>query len=123
MIRSARVLVSPNKYLHRALSLLYPIECPGNESMQVDRKESKEQFQSDGTNVDAPCDKSQEDSDHLSDNWEGHKETGNKSRVGTREAGGRAMRQASVAAKKKIREWLTPSDSFICVGSVAIHCE
>ena len=74
MIRSAQVLISPNKYLHRALSLLYPIECPGNESMQFDRNGPKEQSQSDGSNVDAPCDKNQEDSDHLSDNWAGDKE-------------------------------------------------
>ena len=123
MIRSAQVLISPNKYLHRALGLLYPIECPGNESMQFDRNGPKEQSRSDGSNVDAPCDKNQEDSDHLSDNWEGDKETNNKSRAGTREVGGRAVRQASVAAKKRMREWLNPTDSFVCVGSVAIHCE
>ena len=40
MIRSARVLVSPNRYLHRALSLLYPIECPGDKSMQCDLNQS-----------------------------------------------------------------------------------
>ena len=34
MIRSARVLISPNRYLHRALSLLYPIECARNKSTQ-----------------------------------------------------------------------------------------
>ena len=27
-IRSAKVFVSPHSYLHRPLSLLYPIECP-----------------------------------------------------------------------------------------------
>ena len=31
-----------------------------------------------------------------------------------------AMRQATVAARKKIKEWLNPSDNFDCVGSDAI---
>ena len=42
MIRSARVLVSLNKYLHRALSLLYPIECPRNKSIHSDQNRPKE---------------------------------------------------------------------------------
>ena len=27
-VRSAKVLVAPHRYLHRPLSLLYPLECP-----------------------------------------------------------------------------------------------
>ena len=29
----------------------------------------------------------------------------------------------NMVAKKRMREWLNPTDSFVCVGSVAIHCE
>jgi len=31
-VRSARVLVSPHKYLHCPLNLLYPIDCPADKS-------------------------------------------------------------------------------------------
>jgi len=33
----------------------------------------------------------------------------------------RPTRQATLKAKKRINEWLNPSENFICVGSVAIH--
>ena len=32
----------------------------------------------------------------------------------------RPVRQATLKAKRKMQEWLNPTDSFICVGNVAI---
>ena len=32
----------------------------------------------------------------------------------------RPIRQATLMAKEKMKEWLNPSENFICVGSVAI---
>ena len=32
-IRSAKVMVAPNKYLNRAVSMLYPIECSDNDEV------------------------------------------------------------------------------------------
>ena len=56
MIWSAQVLVSPNWYLHRTLSLLYPIECPGNKGMQAEHNE----------NETPSSDNNEEDSENLS---------------------------------------------------------
>jgi len=50
LVRSAKVLISPKSYLHRALSLLYPIECPRESSTQTNRSETFEQRQSNGHN-------------------------------------------------------------------------
>ena len=50
-IRSAKVFVLPHSYLHRPLSLLYPIECPnegiddagkGNQSMALSTESTEE---------------------------------------------------------------------------------
>ena len=48
LIRSAKLLISPKNYLHRALSLLYPIECPRESSTQPNHSETSEQRQSNG---------------------------------------------------------------------------
>jgi len=40
-IRSARVMVAPNKYLNRAVNMLYPIECPDYDEESSDSDVSK----------------------------------------------------------------------------------
>ena len=120
MIRSARVLVSPNRYLHRALSLLYPIECPGDKSMQCDHNQSDTlSGNNEGEDRDSlPGDVNNEelvvqerDAEHITDE---------SSRTVKMDMVRRPVRQATLKAKRKMQEWLNPTDSFICVGNVAI---
>ena len=69
MICSARVLVSSNKYLHRALSLLYPVECPRNKSIHSDQNRPEEQSPSNEINVHTPGDNDQEDNNNRSSDF------------------------------------------------------
>ena len=45
VIRSAKVMLPSGRCLHRALKLLYPIECPDNE--KKDNREPKENYDTD----------------------------------------------------------------------------
>ena len=73
LVRLAKVMVSPRSYLHRALSLLYPIECPGGRNMQHDNNDTTEQDLPNGdkneTYVDTPSDDNVRENS-LSDNNE-----------------------------------------------------
>ena len=122
-IRSAKVMVSAKSYLHRALNLLYPIECPGDENKQVNCSETVVQDGNrNNTNLDSSSEVS-DGNDTLSDNEEDDEiENGNEIAHDGSEDGGtrRPLRQATIKAREKLREWLDPSENFICVGSVAI---
>jgi len=48
VVRSAKVLTSPNTYLHRALNLLYPIECPIDTRIPTDSNEAVDQTEPSG---------------------------------------------------------------------------
>jgi len=127
LICSARVLVSPMCYLYRALSLLYPIECPGERIPLRDNSDIAEQdFSNDG--------KSETQVDTLSNDREiGNNQSGStdddlvdevpdssSSDMTSDNVMRRPVRQATLRAKEKLKNWLNPSESFICVGSVAI---
>ena len=119
MVRSARVLISPNKCLHRALSLLYPIECPETKSMRSDHNEKRStpaSYNNENDDVNTPgnndeVDIQEGDAEHTN---------GDDSKVVTGNVGGRTVQQASLMAKNKIKPWLNPTNNFVCVGSVAI---
>jgi len=137
MVRSAKVFMSPNKYLHRALSLLYPIECPESKNIQFDHSETKDQNRPfcgdnnrDNVNI-VSNDNDEEDdlSDNIDDDVDKHETNehpnDNSSKPIRKDGDSPLMmrhplRQATAAARKKIKEWLNPSDNFVCVGSVAI---
>ena len=116
-------MVSAKGYLHRALNLLYPIECPGDENKQVNCSETVVQDGNrNNTNLDSSSEVS-DGNDTLSDNEEDDEiENGNEIARDSSEDGGtrRPLRQATIKAREKLREWLDPSGNFICVGSVAI---
>ena len=92
-IRSAKVTVAPHKFLYRALSLLYPIECPDH---QVNLGESSQVI------------------DQISD-------VENESNKNELTDSTRPTCQATVAARQKLKQWLNPDGSFISLGSVADH--
>ena len=121
MIRLARVLASPNKYLHRALNLLYPIECPRNKSIHSDQNRPEERSPSNEINVDTPGDNDQEDNNKRSsdfndeevDEQEGDAEADDDSGAVAKGVDGRAVRKAAVIAKEKIKEWVNPTENFV----------
>ena len=126
LIRSARVLVSPRCYLYRASSLLYSIECPGERIPQCDNSDITEKdFSNDG--------KSETQVDTLSNDREiGSNQSGStdddmvdevdssSSDMTSDNVMRRPVRQATLRAKEKLKNWLNLTESFICVGSVAI---
>ena len=121
MVRSARVLISPNKCLHRALSLLYPIECPETKSMRSDhngteKRSTPASYNNENDDVNTPgnndeVDIQEGDAEHTN---------GDDSKVVTGNVGGRTVQQASLMAKNKMKAWLNPTNNFVCVRSVTI---
>ena len=100
MIRSARVLISPNRYSHQALSLLYPIECPGNKSTQSDHNESDALSGDDDGKVrdnlsrhinNNEVDVQEGDAEHITDD---------SSRMGRMDMMRHPVRQATLTAKR-----------------------
>ena len=109
--------MSPMCYLYRALSLLYPIECPGERIPLRDNSDIAEQdFSNDGkseTQVEIGSGSTDDDMvDEVLDSSSCDMTSDNVMR--------RPVRQATLRAKEKLKNWLNPSESFICVGSVAI---
>ena len=110
MIRSARVLVSPNKY-----------ECPRNKSTHSDQNRPEEQSPSNEINVDTPVDNDQEDNNNRSsdfndeevDEQEGDAEADDDSGAVAKGVDGRAVWKAAVTAKEKIKEWVNPTENFV----------
>ena len=113
-IRSAKVFVSPHSYLHQPLSLLYPIECPnegiddvgkGNQST-AQSTESTEENKEVVDNV--PIDSNEEAAEGST--------THGVDDLMPLACSTRPMRKATVAARKKIKEWLNPEESMFYCG-------
>ena len=112
-IRSAKVLISPNKVFHRALNLLYPIECPEEQNTRSqDHIEATNQEGLSSTDNKA---ESREDCDNSK--YESQTDKEDKDSSPTRK---RPVRQATLAAKQKLKRWINPSENFAALGSVAI---
>jgi len=106
--------------LHRASSLLYPIECPRE---NIDDIYTIEQRLSSGETNDANVDTSSNNNNSEPNNTKDDiAEVLDSSPIDTARNNvmRRPTRQATLKAKK-INEWLNPSENFICVRSVAIH--
>ena len=102
LIRSAKVVIPHRGFLHRPLSLLYPIECPEDKKVTQDNhgKSVRVLSQDDHIYEDSNSDITVEDTTMT-------------------KAINRPIRQATLVAKKRLKEWLNLSDQ-ISLGSVAI---
>ena len=116
-VRSAKVFVGLRSYLHRALSLLYPIECPSkgdndasNEacSMQENQSttENTDSVEKEDEAVDVPVEdvsqelETEESSTHEVDDL-----------ISTR-----PKRKATLVARKKIEDWLNSERNMFVWG-------
>ena len=109
-IRSAKVMVAPNKYLNRSVSMLYPIECSDNDEVASEsdvatmgNKIIDTKLSSDGE-TDQNMTLDDEESDEISEDL----------------CRGHSTRKAAIAAKNRLKVWLDPDDDVL-LGSVADH--
>ena len=109
-IRSAKVMVAPNKYLNRAVSMLYPIECSDNDEVASEsdvatmgNKIIDTKLSSDGE-TDQNMTLDDEESDEISEDL----------------CRSHSTRKAAIAAKNRLKVWLDPDDDVL-LGSVVDH--
>ena len=109
-IRSAKVMVAPNKYLNRAASMLYLIECPDNDEVvsesdvaTMGNKIIDTKLSNDGE-TDQNMTLDDEESDEISEDL----------------CRSHSTRKAAIAAKNRLKVWLDPDDDVL-LGSVADH--
>ena len=110
LIQSAKVLISPKRFLHRPLSLLYPIECPEEKVIRDDHEKLN-------------CHQvASRNDDSVHGDPELDITNGNTTipKADLSPTTKRPVRQATLSAKRKLKEWLNPSEHFISLGSVAI---
>ena len=98
--------MSPHSYLHRPVSLLYPIECPskGNNAVDGGNEDITEGTRSteNGTSDSVP----------MEDNTEETTTDGLISPVSST----RPIRKATIAARKRIKEWISPEKTMFVWG-------
>ena len=122
-IRSAKVLIAPHRYLHRPLSLLYPLECPdtsdkgdsqmcnnqGDHSVTTAKiTNSNEQKGGAGTPVTSEANY-QEPEEEAKENDTCDDIHDDLSATSTT----RSKRKATLVARMKIKNWLNPAESFL----------
>ena len=115
LIRSAKISIPPRGFLHRPLSLLYPIKCPEDKNVIQNNDERshcpvKILPQNDCSYEDTKSDVT------IEDNTTPKRDP----RTDTIPRVNRPARQATLSARRKLKEWLNPSEQFISLGSVAI---
>ena len=86
-IRSARITFGPNKFVNRALSYLYPIECPDEKVTDNSHSSQVEGRSDDNVNV-SDCDSNDKVANVMSTT--------------------RPTRQASIEARQRLKQWLNP---------------
>lgn len=103
VVRSVKVLVSPRTYLHRALNLLYPLECPVNTRIPADSNEAVDQSEPIGN---SRSDTNVGSQPSVSDKVPSHDENIGDERSMVQAtpqeiwSGGRPVRRATLQAKK-----------------------
>ena len=111
-IRSAKVMVAPNKYLNRAVSMLYPIECSNHDEVAsysesdvatMGNKITDTKLSNDGE-TDQNMTLDDEESDEVSEDL----------------CRSHPTRKAAIAARNKLKVWLDPDDDVL-LGSVVDH--
>ena len=141
-VRSAKIIVGPRKYLHRALSLLYPIECPdqdnsvdftevsdSNSATHVVNNDDDKSERMDSNGDDASNDATDPTDDASNDATDPTDDASNNATDPTGDdeiddhpmTTGRPIRKATVLARQKLKQWLKPDDVFClareCRGS------
>jgi len=102
-------MVAPKKYLNRAVNMLYPIECPGDDERTSDCGIRNKIV--DGNNKEndekPPTDLNDEQYTDIPDDLSVPRK-------------GQATRNAAIAARNKLKVWLDPDDDVL-LGSVVDH--
>lgn len=104
--------------LHRALNQLYPMECPDytgpddQKTVLQDYDEVADEGKS--SDVEGDAEQVPNGNDHNNKGFESQTD-GNLSL-----ALGRPVRQATLAARQKLKRWLNPTEICTALGSVAI---
>ena len=106
--------MSPHSYFNRPLSSLYPIKCPtkGNDDVGKESKD-KQNIQTNeirSDTVDVPT--HNEDDEEIGENIINSEDDLNSI------SSTRPTRKATIAARKKIKEWLNPEESMFFVWGV-----
>ena len=115
-IRSAKLLMSSNKMLYRALNQLYPMECPDHTGSddQNTMLQDYDEVAENSSNVEGDSEQGPNGNDRDNKGFESQTD-GNLSW-----ALGRPVRQATLAARQKLKRWLNPTEICTALGSVAI---
>ena len=111
-IRSAKVFVPPHTHLHRPLSLLYPIECPskGNNDIGSGNKDTAQSTDNDPeASDDIPVE------DNVDETHSKETTTQGTDLIPILPST-RPTRKATVIARKRIREWLSPEENMFVWG-------
>ena len=95
-IRSAMITVAPNKTIRRALSLLYPIECP--EARDISKETATEENCANKLNID---DDENENRDVNHDVLIVDQDTSQNKRP---------IRKTVIEARRRLQQWLNPEE-------------
>ena len=114
-IRSAKVNVAPNKYLNRAVSMLYPIECPDETIIDTDVSNMENKDTDTKLN-------SGSDIDEIPHEMDLNDDESNDAPVDScTPRTSQPTRNAAIAARNMLKLWLDPDDDDVLLGSVADH--
>ena len=113
-IRSAKVMMAPKKYLNKAVNMLYPIECPGDDERTSDCDIRNKIIDSELGNDMENNEKPHTD---LSLNDEQYADIPDDLSVPRK---GKPTCIAANEARKELKLWLEPDDDIV-LGSVAYH--
>ena len=117
-IRSAKVFVSPHTNLNRPLSLLYPIECPSTKNNDIGSGNKDTAQSSESTENDREASDNVPVEDDVTKTYSEESTTQDTDDTIPIVTGTRPTRKATVIARRKIKEWLSPEKN-VCLGSVA----
>jgi len=105
-IRSARITFGPNKFINRALSFLYPIECQDDNGSNTSVDESSSPSLSTEGNLDG--------NDHLLEHDSDDKDVDVTPTI-------RPTRKASLEARQRLRRWLSCSSLEDISSGITSH--
>lgn len=117
-IRSAKVFVSPHTNLNRPLSLLYPIECPSTKNSDIGSGNKDTAQSTESTENDREASDNVPVEDDVTKTHSEESTTQDTDDTIPIVPSTRPTRKATVIARRKIKEWLSPEKN-VCLGSVA----
>jgi len=104
--------VAPNKYVNRAVSLLYSIECADEATNDTDLVNM---WRNQIPDIKLTSSNETDDDMNLCD-----EESGNAPDLCVSRSS-QPTRSAAIAARSKLKLWLNPDDDAVLLGSVADH--